>query len=261
MHAILSIAGSDSYGGAGIQADLKTCEAFNCYGTTAITVLTAQNSLGVTDIFPVTPAFLEAQLSAITADITLSAIKIGMLFNAELIETVSRFLTHLPGSIPVILDPVAVSASGAKLLADEAIEALRRLFSLATVLTPNRRELALFTGLSADVNDRKLIEQVGLRLADESNCTVVVKNLIEENRSTDLLFERESIRSFSTSLLESQHTHGTGCSFSTALACLLADDTEMLEAVSNAKRYVHYGIQHAPGFGQGNGPILHHQKR
>lgn len=256
MKHILSIAGSDCSGGAGIQADLKTCEAFGCYGMSAITALTAQNTTGVSAVHPVPVDFLEAQLQAILEDIEIHAIKIGMLLDVPRMKVVQQFLIDHGSGIPIVLDPVAISASGAKLLENDAATMLKSLFALATVLTPNRHELSLFIGCDGD--DFASITQSAQRLAEESDTAVIVKNIPLDSQSTDILVTENSVLKYQLPLQKNRNTHGTGCTHSSALACLLAEGRLLPEAAQKAKTYVAAGIKQAPNIGKGCGPIRHH---
>lgn len=250
MNVVLSIAGSDSSGGAGIQADLKTFEAFGVFGCSVITVLTAQNTTGVSSISEVNPEFIKAQLEAIMNDFDVKAIKIGMLFSNEIIDVVKEFLTTIV-DIPVVLDPVCISKSNSKLLSDDAIENLKTLFSLSTIITPNLYEANVLFPEGFDMK----------AMSSFSECAVVIKNqklhINGHDRSVDVLYEAGKTVQFDTPFLQSSHTHGTGCSFSSAIAANLALGKELKEAIALSKKFIYLGIKNAPHIGHGKGPIAH----
>lgn len=254
---VLTIAGSDSSGGAGIQADLKVIENLGCYGASAITVLTAQNTKGVQDIYPVSAKFLRSQIDSVLSDISVDAIKIGMLFNREIIEMILEFLVELQGRIPVVLDPVAISNAGSKLLEDSAIESLKKLFSYATIITPNREEFALLYGCKkADLHE-EFFKRYQKEISNRFKTSVVVKNLNLNESSCDILIEESKISLFSSPLSDSKNTHGSGCSFSSAIASLLASGIELDEAIKIAKEYIYEAIEASWSVGKGDGPINH----
>ena len=255
MKVVLSIAGSDSSGGAGIQADLKTFEAFGVFGCTAITVLTAQNTTGVTQVQPISVEFLQAQLDAIQEDFTLSAIKVGMLFNKEIIDTVAKFLEHHK-DIPIVVDPVGISKAGSPLLQDDAMHALPKLFTYATVVTPNTYE-------AKQLFDYEFGDSESLQALKSTTTPILVKNAhIEKGdvmMSVDQLFAHHKRRIFETPLVKTNNLHGTGCSFSSAVAACLALGDSLEEAITKAKDFINRALEHAPNIGKGPGPI-HHKK-
>lgn len=252
MKVVLSIAGSDSSGGAGIQADLKTFEAFGVFGTSAITVLTAQNTSGVTGIQSVPAEFVSAQIKAVMDDFDVAAIKIGMLYSIEIIEAVKRFLVNC--SIPVVLDPVFLSKAGSPLLQEDAVEKMKELFEYATVITPNRFEAKALFGYSDDDADA-LVDMKGLKTP------VLVKNHVVEvaqkKMSTDKLYQADETRTFETEYVETKNLHGTGCSYSSAIAANLALGKTLEESVETAKKFITQALIHAPAIGHGPGPINH----
>lgn len=249
---VLSIAGSDSSGGAGIQADLKTFEAFGVFGTTAITVLTAQNTKGVTQISEITPEFLKAQLRAIFDDFDVSAIKIGMLYSNEIIDVVRDTIKDL--NIPIVLDAVCVSKAGSKLLSEDALYNLKSLFPYVTLITPNQYEANQLFGYEF-ANTDSLQEIIKLQTP------IVIKNHIQEinthQRSIDTLFISRDKFVFSTPYLETKNTHGTGCSYSSAIAANLALGKSLQESIEIAKKFIYLAIKNAPDIGHGKGPIAH----
>jgi len=255
MRAALTIAGSDSGGGAGIQADLKTFAAFGVYGTSAITAITAQNTLGVTAILALDPALVVAQIEAVAADFTLSATKIGMLANAAIIEAVARAITRL--SLPaIVLDPVMVAKGGDHLLEPSAVEALCRvLMPLATVLTPNIPEAEALTGMTIrSVRDQR---DAAARLITLGARSVVIKGGHLSGRAVDVWHDGTRFVELGAERLDTPHTHGTGCTFASAIAACLALGNDVDDAVGRAKGYVTGAIRHAPGLGHGHGPLNH----
>lgn len=227
MKNILIIAGSDSVGGAGIQADIKTCEAFGCYSATAITALTAQNTDGVSAISEVSGEFLNAQLKMITDELKIDAIKVGMLFNKELILCTKGWIERL--NVPTVIDPVCVAKSGAKLLKDDAIDELRELLNLATIATPNIYEARVLN-------------------IDTSNlpCDIIFKRTIADEICQDTLHTKAGeIIKFQEELIEPKIMHGAGCSFASALACALALGNDTKEVIKIAKKFILNSIKSA----------------
>lgn len=258
-HRLLTIAGSDSGGGAGIQADLKTFAALGCYGMSAITALTAQNTVGVTGIFAVPPEFIAKQIDAVLSDIGADAVKIGMLSTAEVTETVAdRLKAHRVSRI--VVDPVMVAKSGDKLLLDSAITALRtKLFPLATIITPNLPEAAVL--LNRAVETRTEMEQAARDLQKSGPKNVLVKGGHSEgNESADcLITEDGDIHWLEGSRINTPNTHGTGCTLSSAIAAHLGKGASVTEAVSTAKEYIRDAIKAGKEYkiGGGHGPVHH----
>lgn len=259
-HRVLTIAGSDSGGGAGIQADLKTIAAHGCYGASVITALTAQNTLGVTAIHAVPVDFVAAQLDAVLGDIGADAVKIGMLFSPELIRVVARGLVrHGVGTI--VLDPVMVAQSGDKLLQDEAIEALKtELIPLATLITPNLPEASVLLG--RDIATQDAARRATADLAAMGCKNVLVKGgHLESGDSDDTLFLGAENRTvtFSGERIPTRNNHGTGCTLSSAIASNLARGEDVEEAVRHAKEYISAAIRAGAGYviGRGHGPVHH----
>ncbi len=248
MKVVLTIAGSDSSGGAGIQADLKTFEAFGVFGTSAITVLTAQNTTGVHSIFPLSIDFVLQQIQSVMDDFEVSAIKIGMLYDTPLIEAITAFVKTL--DIPVVLDPVCVSKAGSPLLQSDAIDALRILSREVSLSTPNLNEAnQLFGYKSGDTDSLKTI------IAHPS--PVLIKNHVMNTISADLLYFGHQKRVFTAELIDSVNLHGTGCSYSSAITANLALGYRLEEAVERSKRFITEAIRSAPSIGHGPGPINH----
>lgn len=257
---VLTIAGSDSGGGAGIQADLKTIAAHGCHGASVITALTAQNTLGVTGILAVPVDFVTAQMDAVLGDIGADAVKIGMLFSPELIRTVARGLKR-HGARTVVLDPVMVAQSGDKLLQDEAIEALKsELIPLATLITPNLPEASVLLGRDIATTDQA--QQAARDLAALGCENVLVKGgHLESGDSDDSLFLGSKCRivTLAGARIRTRNTHGTGCTLSSAIAANLALGEDVEGAVRKAKEYISGAIAAGEDYriGQGHGPVHH----
>lgn len=257
---VLTIAGSDSGGGAGIQADLKTFSATGCYGMSVITALTAQNTQGVTGIFPVSPSFVEEQMEAVLTDIGADAVKIGMLYSAELIESVARQLRK-HGIKKIVLDPVMVAQSGDKLLQDEAIDALKsHLMPIAGVLTPNLPEASVL--IDRELHGIEDMRNAAKALARCGSQSILIKGgHLEESNSNDLLYicKEDRFVWFKADRIETNNNHGTGCTLSSAIASFLARGDDIETAVGKAKQYVHEAIRAGAAYqlGQGHGPVHH----
>jgi len=257
---VLIIAGSDSGGGAGIQADLKTASALGCYATTVITALTAQNTRGVAGIHAVPAGFVDQQIEAVLDDIGTDAVKIGMLFSVELIQVVASALRRHAVD-RVVLDPVMVAQSGDKLLRDDAVEALKsELVPLATVVTPNLPEAAVMLGVdAAAVSDRKAAAEA---LAELGGRSVLIKGgHLGGDSSDDLLYLIEENRfvQFAGPRIATANTHGTGCTLSSAIAARLARGVDIETAVREAKDYITGAIEAGADYrlGSGHGPVHH----
>jgi hydroxymethylpyrimidine/phosphomethylpyrimidine kinase len=257
---VLTIAGSDSGGGAGIQADLKTFSAIGCYGMSVITALTAQNTLGVKGIHAVPPAFAVQQIEAVFTDMGADAVKIGMLYSAELIEVVAQALKK-HGARKIVLDPVMVAQSGDKLLQDDAVEAIKaHLMPLADVVTPNIPEASVLTG--RQLKRWEDIEGAAETLAQHGSRSILIKGGHgDENKSTDLLFlTRESrfVR-LEADRIKTDNNHGTGCTLSSAIASYMAKGNDIEEAVQMAKEFMNHAIRAGAAYkiGHGHGPVHH----
>jgi hydroxymethylpyrimidine/phosphomethylpyrimidine kinase len=257
---VLTIAGSDSGGGAGIQADLKTFSAIGCYGMSVITALTAQNTLGVKGIHAVPPAFAVEQIEAVLSDIGADAIKIGMLYSAELIEAVAQALKK-HGARKIVLDPVMVAQSGDKLLQDDAIEAIKtHLMPLADVVTPNLPETSVLCGLQ--LTQWSDIESAAETLAKYGSRSILIKGGHgDERKSTDLLFLAGQGRfvSLAADRIKTNNNHGTGCTLSSAIAAYMAKGKDIEEAVQKAKTFMNHSIAAGAAYkiGHGHGPVHH----
>ncbi len=255
---ILVIAGSDSSGGAGIQADIKTVTMLGGYAMTAVTALTAQNTRGVRAIVPSSPDFVREQIAACIEDIGVDAVKIGMLGGAGIAEVVAAALGPL--DVPVVFDPVMVASSGAALADEATIAAFDRLMTLATLTTPNLPELAALTGMPLDTTEQ--IADAGRILLDRHGCAVLAKGGHGAgDRLRDILVTQERAASFEEERIDTRHTHGTGCTLSSAVASLLGHGQSLEHSVRLARRFTRKAIEAAPGFGQGNGPLGHQAVR
>ena len=259
-HRVLTIAGSDSGGGAGIQADLKTMSALGCYGMSVITALTAQNTRGVTGIHAVPPQFVAEQIEAVFSDIGADAVKIGMLYSAELIATVAEQLKRYAAG-NIVLDPVMVAQSGDKLLRDDAIEALKaHLLPLADVVTPNLPEAEVLLG--RNIATPAEMEAAAKSMAGWGSRSVLVKGgHLDQAHSTDLLYLAAEDRTvwLKAERIQSRNTHGTGCTLSSAIASYLAKGCTIESGVQNAKQYIHRAIEVGSAYviGRGHGPVHH----
>lgn len=259
---ILAIAGSDSSGGAGVQADIKTITMLGGYAMTAITTVTAQNSVGVQAIAPMSGDVVAKQLKSCLQDIGIDAVKIGMLHDQEIISATADGLAALPKDTPIILDPVMISTSGAALIAPEAIAALREeLFPSATLLTPNLPELGHLVGRTLSTSDDMI--EAAQELSDASGAAVLAKGgHTADQRIIDILVQPERQPGFfEHARIETSHTHGTGCTLSSAIATLMAHGQSMENAVRLGRNFVLRAIEAAPGFGAGNGPLGHQAVR
>ncbi len=259
MRRVLIIAGSDPSGGAGIQADIKTATASGVFATTAITALTVQNTQGVTDILDIRPDFVIAQAKAVLDDIGADAIKIGMLHRCEVIEAIAELLADYL-AIPVVLDPVMVATSGDQLLEAEALKALTAMIKQCKnplYLTPNIPEAELLSGGSIASLDA--METAGKELLKDYNLTGLFMKggHLQDKRCTDLLLTQTETLRMTSPRLQTRHTHGTGCTLATALACQLACGATAGDAAQAAHTYVHQAIIHAPELGHGYGPLNH----
>jgi hydroxymethylpyrimidine/phosphomethylpyrimidine kinase len=254
---VLVIAGSDSGGGAGIQADIKTITALGAFAATAITALTAQNTLGVQGVIPVAPDFIRQQIEVVLSDIGADVIKIGMLGDAATIATVCDALKDLASGVPVVLDPVMVAKGGHALLAAEAVDSLRRrLLPLAAVITPNLPEAEALTGRT--IGDEADMRAAATALLAMGVPAALVKGgHLASETVVDLLATEAGIEAFSAPRIPTRHTHGTGCTTASAVAAGLAQGMSLRDAVNRARRYVRAAIETAPGFGQGHGPLNH----
>ncbi len=254
---VLIVAGSDSGGGAGVQADIKAVTALNAFAATAITALTAQNTLGVHRVEPVPVDFIKAQMVAVLDDIGADCIKTGMLHDAPVIETVAETLAAHGAGVPLVVDPVMVAKGGARLLDEGAVAALKTvLLPGAIVATPNIPEAeALLESAIAGAGD---MEEAARALLDLGSGAVLLKGgHLEGDTIVDVLATPDGVQRFEESRIDTRHTHGTGCTLASAIAAGLAQGLGLLPAVTRARAYVRKAIATAPGFGSGHGPLNH----
>lgn len=256
MNTALTIAGSDSSGGAGIQADLKTMLANHVYGMSAITALTAQNTTGVTDIMEVTPEFLAEQLDSIFTDIKPDAVKTGMVSSSQLIDIIADKLREYK-AVNIVVDPVMVATSGAKLICDDAMETLKKkLLTLATVITPNIPEGEVLAGMK--ITSKEDMVTAAEKISNTYGCSVLLKGGHSLNDANDLLVEqgKEPVW-FMGRRIANTNTHGTGCTLSSAIASNLAKGKSLEEAVKGAKNYIAGALAAGLDLGKGSGPMDH----
>lgn len=255
MKTALTIAGSDSCGGAGIQADIKTMISNGVYAMSAITALTAQNTMGVSAIQNATPIFLGAQLDSIFTDIFPDAVKIGMVSDSRLISVISEKLKEY-GAKNIVVDPVMVATSGARLIDEDAISTLKNdLFPLATVLTPNIPEAEVLTGMTIKTSD-DMIAAAKVISADY-NSSVLLKGGHQINDANDLLYSDGKYQWFNGKRINNLNTHGTGCTLSSAIASNLAKGYDLPTSVSRAKAYISGALEAMLDLGKGSGPMDH----
>jgi len=252
---VLIIAGSDSGGGAGVQADIKTVTALGGYAATAITAVTVQNTLGVTGVHPIPLDVIEAQARAVLSDIGADVIKTGMLGDAAVVELVARLLDET--QVPAVIDPVMMAKGGASLLAREAVAAVReRLVPRAALLTPNAPEAEALTGLTVETTDD--LRRAGEALLAAGARAVLMKGgHVAGERVVDVLMTPDGETVFEGERIDSRHTHGTGCTLASACATGIAQGLPLSAAVARAWDYVHEAMLRAPGLGAGHGPLDH----
>lgn len=255
MRTALTIAGSDSSGGAGIQADIKTMTANGVFAMSAITALTAQNTTGVTDIMEVTPEFLAAQMDNIFTDIRPDAVKIGMVSSAELIRKIAEKLREYQAE-KIVVDPVMVATSGAKLISDEAVNTLKtELLPMAAVLTPNIPEAEVLSGRAIHTEEEMV--EAAKAISENFHCAVLLKGGHQLNDANDLLYRNGSFQWFYGKRIENPNTHGTGCTLSSAIASNLAKGFDLDTSVERAKAYISGALGAMLDLGKGSGPMNH----
>ena len=255
MKTALTIAGSDSSGGAGIQADLKTMIANGVYAMTAITALTAQNTTGVQGIFEVTPEFLEQQIDSVFTDIRPDAVKIGMVSSVGLIESIAKKLKQYEAE-NIVVDPVMVATSGSRLISEDAIGALKELLlPMATVLTPNIPETEVLFGMEVKTADDMIA--AAKYISETYHCAVLCKGGHQLNDANDLLYRNGDYKWFNGKRIDNPNTHGTGCTLSSAIASNLAKGYDLDTAVERAKAYISGALAAMLDLGQGSGPMDH----
>ena len=255
MKKVLTIAGTDCSGGAGVQADLKTMCAHNVYGMSAITALTAQNTTGVYGIMDVTPDFLDKQLNCIFTDIFPDAVKIGMVSNKEAIGIIASKLKSVKAN-NIVVDPVMVSTSGSKLLADDACDALiSELIPLADIITPNLAEAEVLSNIHITTKE-EMVRSAKI-ISGKCKGAVLIKGGHLDNTADDMLYNNGQITWFEGKRIDSSNTHGTGCTLSSAIACNLANGQDIITAVGNAKDYITGALEYGLNLGKGSGPLNH----
>ena len=255
IRTALTIAGSDSSGGAGIQADIKTMTANGVFAMSAITALTAQNTTGVAGIMEVSPEFLKQQLDCIFTDIRPDAVKIGMVSSADLIRAIAEKLEEYQAE-NIVVDPVMVATSGARLISEEVIAVLKqRLLPLAEVITPNIPETEVLAEMS--VNDEHDMEKAARLIGDKYGCAVLCKGGHQINEANDLLYQNGRFVWFKGQRIDNPNTHGTGCTLSSAIACHLAKGAGLEQAIKQAKAYLTGALASMLDLGQGSGPLDH----
>lgn len=255
MKTALTIAGSDSSGGAGIQADIKTMTAYGVYAMSAVTALTAQNTLGVSAVLEVDPVFLSAQIDSVFTDIYPDSVKIGMVSSADLIVVISEKLRKY-NARNIVLDPVMISTSGSKLLNEGAVEALKaRLFEMADVITPNIPEASILSGIEIK-SEKDMLRAAGI-IGDYHGCAVLCKGGHSINDANDVLYYRGRHRWFRSERIENSNTHGTGCTLSSAIAAGLAKGMDLEDSIWNAKEYLSGSLRAMLDLGNGSGPLNH----
>ncbi|WP_141432841.1 bifunctional hydroxymethylpyrimidine kinase/phosphomethylpyrimidine kinase [Bacillus sp. 03113] len=253
----LTIAGSDSGGGAGIQADLKTFQELEVFGMSALTAVTAQNTLGVQGVYPISAEAVSKQIYSIGNDMGTDALKTGMLFNADIIKAVSEAISYFEWE-NVVVDPVMIAKGGASLLQMEAIFALKQfLLPLSKVITPNIPEAEALTGISIQTTEHK--KEAAKRLFDFGVKNIVIKGGHDEDpsESIDLLYDGKDFNTFISKRIETKNTHGTGCTFSAAITAQLAKGLPVYEAVLIAKNFIQAAIEEQLNIGHGHGPTNH----
>ncbi len=255
MVTALTIAGSDSSGGAGIQADIKTMTVHGVYAMSAITALTAQNTTGVSGIYEVSPEFLAKQLDSIFTDIPPHAVKVGMVSSAELVRVIAPKLREY-GAKKIVVDPVMVSTSGSRLISEDAVETLgRELFPIADLLTPNIPEAEVLTGMS--IRTPEEMEQAARQIGERFDCAVLCKGGHQVNSANDFLWQKSGGCWFYGERIQNPNTHGTGCTLSSAIASNLAKGLTLEESVKRAKQYLSGALSAMLDLGKGSGPLDH----
>jgi hydroxymethylpyrimidine/phosphomethylpyrimidine kinase len=254
---VLIIAGSDSGGGAGIQADIKTVTALGGYAATAVTAVTVQNTLGVTGIHAVPVQTVVAQIRAVLGDIGADVVKTGMLASGELIDTVFSLIKREASKLPLVVDPVMVAKGGAPLLDKDALHAMKsRLISLATLVTPNLPEAEALTGRK--IATPQAMREAAKALLELGPKAVLLKGgHLPSETIVDVFADADGTREWSATRIDTRHTHGTGCTLASAIATGLAQGLGAIDSISRARAYVRRAIETAPGFGGGHGPLNH----
>lgn len=255
MEKVLTIAGSDCSGGAGIQADLKTMLANGVYGMSVITALTAQNTTGVYDVLEASPEFVSKQIDCVFEDIRPDAVKIGMVSNASIIKSIAQKLKEY-NAANIVCDPVMVATSGSSLMQNDAVITLiNELMPLATLITPNISEAEVLSGLNIETKDDML--KAAEKISELTSAAILIKGGHLTDCADDLLYENGNIHWFSGERVDNPNTHGTGCTLSSAIACNLAKGCTLAQAVKNAKDYITGALNAQLDLGKGSGPLDH----
>jgi hydroxymethylpyrimidine/phosphomethylpyrimidine kinase len=254
---VLTIAGSDSGGGAGIQADIKTVTALGGYAATAITALTAQNTVGIYGVVGIDPAFVASQIEVVLDDIGADCIKTGMLYSQAVVNAVCDVLEAKAAAIPLVVDPIRVAKDGTVVLPDTATATLkRRLLGLTTVLTPNVPEAQVLTGVAIH-DPEQMIEAASMLLISGPKAVLIKGGHLAGEKVYDVLVSHTGSKVFESPRIDTRHTHGTGCTLASAIATGIAQGMDIHAAVVRARNYVFEAIRYAPGLGQGQGPLNH----
>ncbi|MFZ7121608.1 MAG: bifunctional hydroxymethylpyrimidine kinase/phosphomethylpyrimidine kinase [Eubacteriaceae bacterium] len=255
MKKVLTIAGSDCSGGAGIQADIKTMTAHKCYGMSVITALTAQNTIGVYDVRECEEEFVKKQMDCVFGDIFPDAIKIGMVSSSNIINAISDKLIEYKGN-NIVVDPVMISTSGSKLLNENAINILKnKLIPLASVITPNVLEAQVLCGF--EIANKSHMVKAARKISEFYNGNILIKGGHLKETADDLLFYNEELHWFSGERINNPNTHGTGCTLSSAIACNLAMGLNITKSIENSKKYITGALKSGLDLGCGNGPLNH----
>lgn len=255
MKKVLTIAGSDSSGGAGIQADIKTMVNHDVYAMSVITAITAQNTVGVQNVLSLNKEIISDQLDSIFNDIIPDAIKIGMVSNCEIIETIYEKLSHYNAK-NIVVDPVMVATSKGKLIDEGAVECLsNNLFKIATIVTPNIFEAEILSGIK--IKNTKNMEEAAIKLYEKYKIPFLIKGGHLNNSASDLLITKEEMKWYISPLIENKNTHGTGCTLSSAIASNLAKGEKLYKAIESSKNYIFKAINYKLNIGKGRGPLYH----
>lgn len=255
MKKVLSIAGSDPSGGAGIQADIKTITAHKHYAMAVIVSLTAQNTTAVSGVLDCLPEFVESQIDSVLSDITPDAIKLGMLSNSNIMHSVAKMLKQY-NCKNIVLDPVMVATTGGRLMDDNALGVyIDELFALARIVTPNLPEASVLSGI--EIKNIDDMRAAAIKISNYGCKSVLIKGGHFVGNATDLLYENGEFTEFSAIKIDTKNTHGTGCTLSSAIACNIASGLSVKDSVKNAKDYVTNALKNAIAIGHGNGPINH----
>lgn len=255
MKKVLTIAGSDSSGGAGIQADLKTMTSHKIYGMSVITALTAQNTTGVFGVYESLPEFVAQQLDAVFNDIYPDAVKIGMVSNKEIISVIADKLIEYKAK-NIVLDPVMVATSGSRLFKDDAIEMLiNKLMPLSSIITPNIHEAEVLCGF--EIKNKNDMQTAAVKISESYTGCILIKGGHLTNCSDDLLYAQGEFTWYEQSKINNPNTHGTGCTLSSAIACNLAEGFNTRESIQNAKNYITGALKTNLNLGNGSGPLNH----